>query len=137
METPTADGNPAVSPIRKAIRIGCGCLLVFFGLVLFLPMLLIGYRDRERQRACDEALGGMVIQRVTASSTEANGGAPLTLETLRTDETWINWSSYAGDIAAHINGGGQARLVWTGGDTIGVLLFDRDGKAVRHVCFVT
>jgi hypothetical protein len=119
------------------LGVGCGCLLVFFGVALFLPMLLIGSRDHERQRFCDESLGKQVAERVTVASVDPNATGGLTLEILRTDETWINWSRYAEEISTHIKGGGQAHKVWTGGDTIGVLLFDREGRAVRHVCFVT
>jgi hypothetical protein len=136
VETETPE-KPPVSPLRKAMRVGCGCLLLFFGVAFFLPMLLIGYRDHERQRHCDLALGGQVAERVTVAKVDPNALGGLTVEILRTDETWINWSGYAEEISTHLKGGGQAHVVWTGSDTIGVLMFDREGRAVRHVCFVT
>jgi hypothetical protein len=136
MESTTPEKAPP-STLQKVLRVGCGCLLVFFGVAFVVPMLLIGYRDHERQRHCDEGLGSLVAQRVPVASVDASGGGGLTLEILRTDETWINWSGYAEEISTHIKGGGQAHLIWRASDTIGVLLFDREGRAVRHVCFVT
>ena len=137
METQAPPPNRSASPIRKALRVGCGCLVVFLAMAIIGLMLLIGKRDNERQRRCDEALGARVTRRESLADADATGGRPLTIDILRTDDPWTHWPDYARDIGAHLNGGGQARLVWTDNDTMGVLLFDRDGRAVRHVCFVT
>lgn len=125
-----------MSPLRKAFRVAGGCFLVFVLLFFIVPILLIAYRDANREKACNQALSSRVARGATLRDNDVTF-SPLTLDALRTDELWLNWPSYAGDISAHITAGGHARVEWTDSDTIGVLFYGADGRALRHVCFVT